>query len=420
MKAFDASDRMLVQVDLGHIFRGVVAQYNYIFIVDVSASMSDDIQYMKDILKTWLMRVDLGCGLAFVAFSNSADVVFMTKCLDEASRKVGISRLQTLEVVGQTNVELGIRTALHTQGQMNASLPSRVVLLTDGKANAGEQDPNNLAALMTTLDSKIDIVMLTKHSSVPFTEAVKTLSNENSAYFAKNGDDLTTVFNNIVGTFGRHPVHVNVNSVKKIIPVHVSASSIDLLFDVPPSSNPSITISIDIHGVHTELLDNTFLETHDYMEANQLNNMVKVALALQRLGSVKTDIVTKKENANFQMASETLDDISKILDEVKLDTDVTDTVSYRSLCAEHSELTEITKLCCCKDPGECPVTYTTKVVEQSNSSYCYRSLRAEPVSVRVFNSVADEHAYNQWLQDTIAYTQTPTRHMLSALKPTCA
>lgn len=427
VKTFDVGDRMLMQVDLRHIFSGAVQPYNYIFIVDVSYSMSDDLHYMRDILRTWLKKVDVGCGMAFITFSDSADVVFMTQCLEESSREVAISRLQALRVTGQTNVEMGIRTALHTQSQMNASLPSRIVFLTDGKANAGEQDPNTLAALMTGFDSKIDIVMLTQNSSVALTEAVQTLSKEHSAHFAKNGDDLTTVFNTIFGTFGRHTVHVHVDSVEKIILEHVNASSIDLLFDIPASSNPSIAISIDIQGVREEVLCSTFLGTRAYMEAKQLDNLVKVAIALQQLGSVKTDIIIKKEAADFDVASKTLDNVSKMLDEVKLDTNLKDTGSYRSLCAEHSELTDITNLFSkddTKDPGECPVTFTTTYVEQPNSSECcYRSLCAAE-QVNVFASVDDEHAYNKWMQDKIAYDtsksrQTPSRHLLLALKPIC-
>ena len=148
---------VILTVDIGSIFSTLSTPQNYTFIIDMSSSMHSAVPYMRDILVNWLQTVPNGCGVVFVTFNNSADVIFHTECLDETNRSVGQTHVKSLFSQGQTNIELGITTALATQHKLNALFSNRVVLLSDGQANLGETDANRLASLMARFCCKVDV-----------------------------------------------------------------------------------------------------------------------------------------------------------------------------------------------------------------------------------------------------------------------
>lgn len=418
--SYDASEAgtngVIVTLDLLKIFPAQKPQ-NFIYIVDKSGSMSEDIGYVKDILGVWLQTAPIGCGVLIVTFSDNVDVLFHTHYLDESNRADGLVAVKSLLAWGHTNIELGISTALSMQVKLNTSLSSRVVLLTDGHANLGERDPTRLASFMARFESQVDVIMLTKNSSPSLTEAIQKLDTQNSGYFAESGDQLKSVFNQIFETFSRELLLAEVDNITKEVHPHYLGNTIDLLFDeVDPSCNPSINIFVVYSGVKEQLVGTTFSETRGYKEISVLKGMIAGILALKKLGAVKSDIITNKTNADVKTASDTMEEVQKKLCELHF---MAESATYRSLSAEVAELSPIVKAIARKDPGECPVKFETKEIKtEQPEGCCYRSLCSSSSFVKEFACPEDEEAYAQWENEKAIFNgEVLPVHALLALKP---
>jgi hypothetical protein len=386
------------------------------------------LQYMKYILATWIHTVPEGSVVTLIQFSDDADIICQNEnnenniVVNERTRGVLISSINKLQVMGNTNIQAGIQTALNAQRDDKSCLPHRIVFLSDGVANVGETNVSYLASMMGGFRSKIDVVMLSENSSAPFTAEVKKLQDNTTAHFAANGDQLQTVFSNVFKSFNRHSLVVRVDGKTKIVPDHVQMSEIDLIFDVDCYSNPIISISVKIGDTEENIYEGSFSDIRTDIQPEQLVQMLSIADALKKIGQVKTEMIEQKDKTNFKNANEVLDDISKIIKKVKLDDDdvINTAPIYRSLCQEHDEISGIANLYNKKDPGECPVTFETVEVEVHGTS-AYRSLGSCTATEQVFSCGEDEQMYKKWVQDKEEFNlkRRFTQHQFEALKQTC-
>lgn len=435
---------VILTADIASIHSQLSKPQNYTFIIDMSVSMQSAVPYMRDILVNWLQTVPNGCGVAFVVFSDAADVVFYTDCLEETNRSVGISCLKSLHVMGNTNIESGIDTALDTQHKLNSSFDNRVVLLTDGHANYGERDPIRLASLMARFCCKIDVVMLTENSSAQLTEAIKSVDDKHSGHFAQNADQLQTVFTQVFQSISKHPLHFQVATQTKVVYEHYDGNTIDLLYDeLDGDHDVTVRIFVECGGGKEQILETTLSETRGYKETRFLKSMIEGISALKKLGVCKSDFIANKEKADVSSAANTLEAVNTILMALKINGD-TNTATYRSLSGQVKELSPIVKAFDRKDPGECPVKFEMKKTEfdqkisfrslpacefDSSKRCVFRSLGASSAApsdvknsyVKEFASVEDEEAYNKWARDKAEFsgTKPPCLHALLSLKPIC-
>ena len=109
--SYDASEAgtkgVIVTLDLLKIIPAGQPQ-NFIYIVDKSGSMWEDIDYVKDILGVWLETAPSGSGVLIVTFSDTANVLFHTHYLDETNRTVGLLAVKSLFAFGHTNISLAL------------------------------------------------------------------------------------------------------------------------------------------------------------------------------------------------------------------------------------------------------------------------------------------------------------------------
>ena len=93
--SYDASEAgtkgVIVTLDLLKIIPAGQPQ-NFIYIVDKSASMWEDIGYVRDILGVWLQTAPSGSGVLIVTFSDTANVLFHTHYLLSLSSHKAILR----------------------------------------------------------------------------------------------------------------------------------------------------------------------------------------------------------------------------------------------------------------------------------------------------------------------------------------
>ena len=420
-KAYDADKQMLLRLSLSSIFN-VQKLQSYIIIIDVSYSMKDDLQYMKDILARWIQTVPEGSVLTLIQFSDNAYFICENKVVDEQNRNELIRTINDLQVMGSTNIQAGIQTALYAQTNDKSHFPHRIVFLSDGVANAGETNVSELAKMMKKFP-KIDVVMLSENSSATFTEEVKKLQDNTTAHFAANGEELHTVFSNVFKSFNRHPVVVRVGDKTKIVPDYVQMSEIDLIFDIDCSSNPIISLSVKIGDTEEIIYEGSFSDIRTDIQPEKLVQLLGIAEDLKTVNQVKTEIIVKKDETDFKRAAETLQPITDKMFKMTLKiTDIADAPIYRSLCDQLKETNNIVEKYNAKDPGECPVTFETVEVEvQTTGAAAFRSLGSCTTLKQVFRSDEEEEMYKKWVQDKQVFNskRCVSQHEFVALKEIC-
>lgn len=118
------------------------------FCIDRSGSMSNGrLDLVKQTILDLIPRLAPTDYLGVVVFDNNAEVVVPMKQMQEhnvADLRALISGMRT---GGQTNLELGYRTALAEAATAPEFLETSVILLSDGQANQGVTNPSLLSQL---------------------------------------------------------------------------------------------------------------------------------------------------------------------------------------------------------------------------------------------------------------------------------
>ena len=119
-----------------------------VFCIDHSGSMGNGrLELVKQTILDLLPRLAASDYVGIVTFDSEATVVAPMKQIQQhnlASLRALVAEIRT---GGQTNLELGYRTALAEAATAPEMLETSVILLSDGQANAGATDPALLAQL---------------------------------------------------------------------------------------------------------------------------------------------------------------------------------------------------------------------------------------------------------------------------------
>ncbi len=123
------------------------------FVIDVSGSMSDNLDLVKSSLELLLTQLAPSDSIALVKFSTTAGVV--SPMLSAANRGQVEDALAALHTEGGTNVEAGIQAGYKLAADaLTPGAVNRVILLSDGVGNIGETKAEQLLALVAAHKSQ--------------------------------------------------------------------------------------------------------------------------------------------------------------------------------------------------------------------------------------------------------------------------
>ena len=119
-----------------------------VFCIDRSGSMGNGrLELVKQTILDLLPRLGANDYVGIVTFDDSAQVVAPMKTLEQHNVANLRALVAGIRTGGQTNLELGYRTALAEAATAPEMLETSVILLSDGQANAGTTDPASLGQL---------------------------------------------------------------------------------------------------------------------------------------------------------------------------------------------------------------------------------------------------------------------------------
>ncbi|MEK7354898.1 MAG: VWA domain-containing protein, partial [Bdellovibrionota bacterium] len=170
----------------------------FVFVLDVSGSMSEDNKFLDAIEATLAMISELADGTEFslVTFSSDAKVAIPPTIVSKESREVLKAKVKSLEVSGGTNIEAGLVLGYKTLTQLTKGTTSRLLLLTDGISNVGITDPKKLAqkaGVQYLEGARISTIGL-GHDVDETTLRTIATDGQGAYYFAENARSLKTLF----------------------------------------------------------------------------------------------------------------------------------------------------------------------------------------------------------------------------------
>jgi len=170
-------------IDLAPLAGGV----DYVFILDVSGSMSGKLGTLAAGVAEAIRQLDPNDRFRIVTFSTEArDLTkgFRQATPDEVARAV--ERVSKIGTEGGTDLYSGLRKGLD---DLDADRATSVVLVTDGVANQGIVDPRRFDALMRSHDVRLFGFLMGNSANWPL---MRTITEASGGFFAQvsNADDV--------------------------------------------------------------------------------------------------------------------------------------------------------------------------------------------------------------------------------------
>jgi Ca-activated chloride channel family protein len=131
------------------IDRELLSGSNLVFLVDVSGSMSDDIEVLKTSLKLLVENLTEKDFVSMVTYASSTGVVLESTRVSEENREKILNAIENLNAGGSTYGQGGIELAYSEAEKNKIDGNNRVILVTDGDFNLGLSSVSQMENLIT-------------------------------------------------------------------------------------------------------------------------------------------------------------------------------------------------------------------------------------------------------------------------------
>lgn len=170
-------------IDLQPITTGA----DYVFVLDVSGSMSGKIATLASAVEKTLGEMRPDDRFRIIAFSDRArEVGGGWRNADAANVAKAIEEVRNLQSEGSTNLYAGLELALRG---LDADRATSIVLVTDAVTNEGIIDPREFHALMKKYDVRVFGFVMGNSANWPLMETIAAASGGFSAGVS-NDDDI--------------------------------------------------------------------------------------------------------------------------------------------------------------------------------------------------------------------------------------
>ncbi len=180
------SGTFMMVVTPGLDLQPITGGADYVFVLDVSGSMSGKIHTLARAVEQTLGEMGPGDRFRIVAFNNRAHEVmgFSAATPDNVARAIEeVSRLSTGR---STNLYAGLDMAM---SRLDADRATSVILVTDAVTNTGIVDPKEFHALMKKYDVRVFGFVMGNSANWPLMETIAAASGGFSAGVS-NDDDI--------------------------------------------------------------------------------------------------------------------------------------------------------------------------------------------------------------------------------------
>lgn len=138
-------------------------------VVDVSGSMSGNMNLMKDTLQFVVQQLSSNDTLSLITFSDKVDVVFGTSKMDSSNKAKVRESIKAMKARGSTNLSGGLLSGISQMIELKKRKPDvevrrveAVLLFTDGEANLGiTGTPEIIAAAKSATQEVADCAIFT-------------------------------------------------------------------------------------------------------------------------------------------------------------------------------------------------------------------------------------------------------------------
>ncbi len=159
---------------------------DYTFVLDTSGSMMGKIFTLAQGIKAALGQLQAEDRFRVIAFNDYAHELLDWTPASKANVEQAISRVESLQATGSTNLYSGIATALE---DLDADRVSSIVLVTDGVTNTGIIDPSEFESLMQKNDVRIFGFLMGNSANWPL---MRLICETSGGFYSaiSNSDDI--------------------------------------------------------------------------------------------------------------------------------------------------------------------------------------------------------------------------------------
>ncbi len=160
---------------------------DYVFVLDVSGSMTDKIATLANGVKQSLQKLRPEDRFRIVTFSeNASELTHGWQNGNLAEVNAAIAAVEQLRSQNSTNLYAGLELGLKG---LDADRVSSLVLVTDGVTNTGTLEPKEFAALLKKYDVRVFGFLMGNSSNWPLLEVI---TKESGGFYAaiSNSDDI--------------------------------------------------------------------------------------------------------------------------------------------------------------------------------------------------------------------------------------
>ncbi|MCP4875497.1 MAG: VWA domain-containing protein [Gammaproteobacteria bacterium] len=185
----DAAKRGTFMLTLtpGDDLQPIVEGSDWMFILDVSGSMSSKIHTLADAVQRALGKMDVNDRFRIVLFNDAAHELTNGYVVATAQNvQQYIQKLSQVKTGGGTNLYAGLQSVMKA---VDADRTSAIVLVTDGVANVGETAQRKFIELIKKKDLRMFTFIMGNSANRPLLNALTNASN-GFAINVSNSDDI--------------------------------------------------------------------------------------------------------------------------------------------------------------------------------------------------------------------------------------
>ncbi len=185
----DAAKRGTFMLTLtpGDDLQPIVEGSDWMFILDVSGSMSSKIHTLADAVQRALGKMDVNDRFRIVLFNDAAHELTNGYVVATAQNvQQYIQKLSQVKTGGGTNLYAGLQSVMKA---VDADRTSAIVLVTDGVANVGETAQRKFIELIKKKDLRMFTFIMGNSANRPLLNALTKASN-GFAINVSNSDDI--------------------------------------------------------------------------------------------------------------------------------------------------------------------------------------------------------------------------------------
>lgn len=192
----------------------ITAGTDWVFVLDVSGSMSGKIATLADGVVKAMGRMRPEDRFRIVLFNNGARELtggYVPATAENVRRYA--DKVSALQAGGSTNLYAGLNLGLKS---LEADRPTGIVLVTDGVANVGVTDQKRFLELLETHDVRLFTAIMGNSANRPLLSALTDASN-GFAVSVSNSDDIVGQILQATAKVTRHAmndVEIDIDGVK--------------------------------------------------------------------------------------------------------------------------------------------------------------------------------------------------------------